>query len=326
MGDDRPARYTEGDLIVYRASGLGGCARMLTACAFPDAYPPSPWPDWFQVVLDEGSAYESLIRRRWDESTGLPTVDDQMQVELEVGEVGGKLVVVRGHIDGRCEGVAPEWTGREFKKFRESGWQTFLRKGVEIHPNYPWQVAAMMHATGWDWQFVGGRLDKDGELTEVVGMDITNPPIPFKAIRDKLMGIEKGILDGFDPKEVECRVQFPCPQYKIHDPEDEAYEIPVGGGADGKAGERAREAITRLAEVQAYGRALEANLKEWKEIGAKVSQDLRDALEELGDDAVAAKVLLIEGHRVTRVRKTISEHVRRASTQDYFSAKQAEEG
>ena len=32
MGDDRPARYLEGDRVIYRASALGGCPRALALC------------------------------------------------------------------------------------------------------------------------------------------------------------------------------------------------------------------------------------------------------------------------------------------------------
>lgn len=311
--DDRPPRYVEdgpaGPRVVYRASSLGGCDRMLVACASPDQYPPAPHPAWFQTVLDEGSAAEATIDRLWSEATGIPTTGQQMPVELDVGEFDNGPVIVRAHCDGQA-GVDPR--GREFKKFRDSTWPEFVKRAVEVHQNYPWQVGVMMWATGWDWELVGGRLTDDG-IVEVKGFAYTEPPIPFKAIFDKVRRIEQQIARGFDPKEVACSLtMFPCPQWKIHDVPDVAYEIPTTG----EVAELARAYVGQLA-------ALGPQIKELERQKKAAAEGLRGCLEVFGAEAMAARKLVTETHVISHVTKVIPEHQVKESTQDYFMVKAA---
>lgn len=224
MGDDRPARYIDPDTgnIVYRASGLGGCPRAFVALA--RGMVPAPWPADFQEILDEGTEYEDVIRKRaqekWWPSSRAEFAD---QVELDLPVMDG--IIVRAHCDDLAI-YGRDATLREYKKFRKSGWQRFLDQKVEVHANYPWQVSAMMHALiKQDYnvvcEFIGGRLDKtladDDKITDLERFTYYNPPLPMKAIIRKIAGIELLIEEGMDPSEVACTNLYPCGFFKLHD-------------------------------------------------------------------------------------------------------------
>lgn len=240
MGDDRPARYAEkqpdgGELIVYRASGLGGCPRAFVALA--QGMIPEPWPADFQVYLDEGTAFEDPIRQRalekWPVGRDVQFTD---QVELNLHVMDG--IVVRSHVDdlaieGTSDGTIA-WL-REYKKLRISGWPRFLTQKVEIHHNYPWQVSAMMHALKQDGntavcEFIGGKVDK-GELVDLERFVYQDPPLPLKAIIKKIAGIELLIEQGYDPSEVTCTNQYPCGFYKLHDEKPEVEKVELKDAA-----------------------------------------------------------------------------------------------
>lgn len=221
MSDNRPARYMELDdagneTVIYRASSVGGCEKAMLAAA--RGYDKRDHPDWFQEVLDEGSRMEEHIIAKWDFETGRPTVNQQKQIELYVGEIDGRNVIIRGHIDGEDDHENPAL--REYKKFRPSTWDKFIRQGVECGANYPWQVAIYMHGGGYDLcQFVGGKYNPDTDsIDEVEAHAITNPPIPMKAIRTKIARVERMINQGYDPMDdgVECTLTYPCGYFYLH--------------------------------------------------------------------------------------------------------------
>ena len=56
--------FIDGGLVVYRASGIGGCDRAIVAASNPNAYPPSPFPEDFQEILEEGLGVFPLDVRR----------------------------------------------------------------------------------------------------------------------------------------------------------------------------------------------------------------------------------------------------------------------
>lgn len=227
--DNRPIRYLEGDTVIYRASSIGACERALVASARRAL--PQPHPTWFQEVLDEGTLNESVISDMWDQETGIPTVDQQREFNLLIGEIDGRDVYVRSHIDG-MNGADPT-SIREYKKFRDSTWPVFLQQGVEVGANYPWQVSVAMHALCAEMdnselpacEFVGGHYagdDSGRTITEVSCSYIASPPIPLVAIRKKIARVERLINTGFDIMETPCDGKtYPCPYWKYHDPKDE---------------------------------------------------------------------------------------------------------
>lgn len=218
-GDNRPIRYEEtGEdgvtTVVYRASSLGMCDKAMLAAA--RGYPAAPHPDWFQEVLDEGTRAEQLIVDQY-QARGVEVYGQQDTVELEIGEIDSKRVIIRGHIDGRNQfGDLVE-----IKKFRDSTWGKFLTSGVEINANYPWQVAVYMHALGvGNCEFVGGHWDGE-KISEIDVKHLANPPIPMKAIRLKIARIERMIAEGLDPTDnipdIHCNeTTYPCPYWKLH--------------------------------------------------------------------------------------------------------------
>lgn len=253
LSDNRPIRYLErdadGEVVIYRASSVGACERALVASARREYA--QPHPEWFQRVLDEGTANESVISGMWEEETGIPTVDQQREFNLYIGEIDDRRVFVRAHIDGMngMDGLSI----REYKKFRDSTWPKFLEQGVEVGANYPWQVSIAMHAldaehfeahgvhpeNGIVVEFVGGHYhlmsgsdETDDAVREIVKVEprfVANPPIPLKAIRQKIARVERLINTGFDAREVPCNVNmYPCPFYRIHDAKDAraAVELP----------------------------------------------------------------------------------------------------
>lgn len=239
--DNHPIRYLEGDTVIYRASSIGACERALVASARRAL--PQPHPAWFQEVLDEGTLNESVISDMWDLETGIPTVDQQREFNLLIGEIDGRDVYVRSHIDG-MNGADPT-SIREYKKFRDSTWPNFLQQGVEVGANYPWQVSVAMHALTAELmvhgkadvacEFVGGHyelLNGGGTpddstpairaITQVECKYIASPPIPLVAIRKKIARVERLINTGFDIMETPCDGKtYPCPYWKYHDPKDE---------------------------------------------------------------------------------------------------------
>ena len=217
--DDRPFRYVEvgadgHETVVYRASAVGGCERALVATARKLVR--KPHPAWFQEVLDEGKRMEPVIDQAWQEKSDTITVNRQKTLELEIGEIDERRVIVRAHIDGEAA-----FTGdlREYKKFRDSTWDKFLRSGVEVNVNYPWQVAAMMHAGRYDvCEFVGGHYDADKDkIVDTFCHELRTPPIPLLAIKKKIARVERLINSGMDPTDdgVTCTGAYPCPYWYL---------------------------------------------------------------------------------------------------------------
>jgi hypothetical protein len=330
MGDDRPMRYVEatktGERVIYRASSLGACARAVVACArgeFAEAK-----PAWFQEVLDEGTNAEAAIRSKYRWARGVKVQDDQREVELYLGESDGREVIVRGHIDGMTwsDPDEPDYldTLFEAKKFRPSTWPKFQQSGIEVNPNYPWQVSVYMHALDLDeCDFVGG-LFVDGEITEVEIKHLAQPPISLKAIRKRVMEWEKLIAAGFDAKEVDCsKTMYPCPYFKLHDEDedDELFVFPEPGGIR----ETADVLLQSYADTVARVSVAKAVLKAAEAEKSRVADGIRVLIEEAGDMADAAKKLEGTEYVLSRVRKTIPEHTRKASEQDYFTIKKKED-
>lgn len=314
MGDDRPIRYIDPDgTVVYRASALGTCERAFVACA--TGTPAAPMPDWFREVLDEGTAAEPVISGMWELQTGLGTVDQQREYDLRIGRVGDAEVIVRCHIDGMSDDP-PGARLREYKKFRDSMWPKFLTQGVECGANYPWQVAVCMLAGDFDeCEFVGGHM-VDGVVTEVKHHLITNPPVTFKAIRDRVKRIERLIQAGFDAKEVDCnKSMYPCPYFKVHDEDDsETYEFPV----DGKEGEVAKLLVSNFAVAASKVNMLDKQLKEAKAEKDRHAVALRELLDVLGPDAKAAKKLVNSEYTLTHVTGDVPERVQKGYALDYY--------
>lgn len=236
--DNRPPRYTEGKgadkRVIYRASSLGMCDKAMVALSM--GYDPRAFPQWFQEILDEGTRSESTIRTMYEDKLrdGWPevkVVDVGKVLEMEILEG----VWLRGSIDGMLmtQNVP---TLFEAKKIRDSGWAQYLRVGVEYQNNYPMQTSAYIHMLEEelgiqpDMAFVGGHMENKGteeepdwQITEVDQHIYVDPPISLRAIKKRIVGLERLISETKAIGDLQCGDQrmFPCPVFYLHDEDEE---------------------------------------------------------------------------------------------------------
>lgn len=313
-GDNRPSRYIEerdgGELVVYRASSLNKCPRALVALA--RGYPPEPLPDFMLEVFAEGHRYEPAIIEKLEALQGADVEGRQEVYELDLGEMHGRQVVVRGSVDGEINSDSHR-TLVEIKKVRYGGWAEFCRKKVEYVDSYPWQLSAYMLAGGFhDALFVGGRLE-DGEITALSVNHYPDPPIPFKAIRDRVQQVEDLIAEGWGVPEVTCTDQYPCEFFKFHDVPDEPEEYELD--------DRYEDVVREFDVLDAAYRAQKAKADRLDRRRRKAADQLREMLGLDGARAAGAKKLVRGETVITRTVKTIAAHMRKETTQDYFTVK-----
>jgi hypothetical protein len=326
MSDDRPIRYAEHDgTIVYRASGLGACDGVILGLAA--GRKPNDVPAWLQEVFDEGHRAEPMIL---DQLLTLEpghynhlVLDTQTEWELEVGEINGRRVIVRGHSDA--------WDPNadvivECKKFRDSTWPKFMRSKVECSPLYPWQVSSYMHAAGQQGYgprllFVGGHW-VGGELPEIGVFEYADPPISLSAIRRRIARWENMIESGMDLTDLreKCSTpMFPCPMYRKGCPNelDDSTVVEL-------TGDYILAAETLIAELEKEGRITKtANemLKSSKERKSVLEDGLRALQEALVDDGVVdapPKKMRVGEYVVSHVNSDVPEKVVKGYTLDYF--------
>lgn len=320
--DHRPMRYVEFNTdgtpmrVVYRASSLGGCERAFVACA--TGHEARPHPQWFQNVLDEGTFAEAQINAWWEAATSIPTVLQQQElilttaIEADVVHDGATYtvpVVVKAHVDGFAEPTSgmDRVTVREYKKFRPSTYPNFQRQGVEVHKNYPWQIAAVMHAirqvpsdppseplvemVGALW----GKRDGEGDDVPDHVIDTTchmidMPPIPMKAINKKIARIEGLIADGYMPQDVDvvcAEDSYPCPYWYLHPSElagGKKADKPVTKKISLSPDDPVALALIHRQGYDARVAALESDLKKIKQARDEVNQQIERFLEERGID------------------------------------------
>lgn len=338
MGDDRPARYVETlkngrpVRVVYRASSLGGCERAFVATG--RGIVGSPHPDWLLEVFEEGNRAESQILRMWEEAGAPPTIGEQDELEIEVGEVELAWhdmtcevpIIVRAHIDGRALDLdgSGQYVLRECKKFRDSTWPVFLSKGCEINVLYPWQLSAMMHAVAAESadgktyplvEMIGGHW-QDDHVTEIVTRFIDNPPIPLKAIKKKVARIERLLAEGYDPTDAEVvctENQYPCPFWKLHTAK------PPVEGVDIVLSDVERESMLQEMVLSAQMAVLVKQVEGLKAQRNEHRQVLQAALVNQG---VAPKgVGYVDGYAVQWTETTRKAHEVKESTSSYVSVK-----
>lgn len=340
-GDDRPVRYIDtdadgNDVVVYRASGLASCDRVFVAYA--NGHTPAPLPEFMAEVFAEGHRWETAIIEGYEAECGVKTFDHQREVVLDLGTIRGSHVIIRGHIDGLSTDGQATWVF-DAKKIRDSGWADFMRRGIEMQANYPWQMSVYFHAlvaegvdlAGWD--LVGGHLEgkgDDAQLVEVRNKTGMDAPLPFKAIRRKVAAIEKLIADGLDVGEVPCNVdQYPCPFYKLHDEkgdlderaedadDDEVFAWPEDDG-------ELDALLIGFADASESVRHLTAKLKTAEEAKKAAARGLYAAIEHYEDQgADKASKLVGRGWEVSRTRRDVPEKVVKGYSMDYLQIKQA---
>lgn len=319
MGDDRPNRYLDPDgTVVYRASSLGMCDGVVLGLAA--GRKPAKTPEWMLEVYEEGNVAEPLILAMLAEQHDIEVGTDQHEVELEIGEINDRRVIVRGHTDGWKE-TSDAVTIVEAKKFRDSTWPKFQRSGVECMDIYPWQVSVYMHAALQDGlaptlYFVGGHWDGEGGISEIGMFTHMDPPIPFKDIRKRVARWENLIEQGLDVTDLEsCSTRmFPCAMFGKGCPSETAEVVThEWKGADNEVAVELGKILVKQAGIKKTANQMLTNAeKEYK----NASEGLRALIEATGVDE--ARKFTIDGVTITRVVKETPAHERKASKSDYF--------
>jgi hypothetical protein len=328
MGDDRPIRYLDPDgTVVYRASGLGVCDGIILGLA--RGRRPNRIPDWLLEVFEEGSRMEQPILDHVIDSHPDLVLDQQTEWTLEIGEINDRLVIVRGHSDGfdiTAEQIV------EAKKFRPSTWPKFLQQKVECSPLYPWQTSVYMHAArqlGIEaaLMFVGGEyipeliengvVVQEEHIKSVRIFQYPDPPIPFNAIRKRIVRWENLIEDGLDVTDLTepCTPrQFPCAMFGKGCPSEALKDEVVTV----KVPDRHREVVSKIIDelesqgriITTFQRGIDAAKEKKKNLEAGLAgivEDMESAGEITGkarlqlDDVVLNRVAYtVEEKQVTR--------------------------
>ena len=144
MSDDRANVYEEEGTVIYRASGLGSCTKMLVAQRL--GYRPMATPQRAQGWFDRGVRHEAACIAVM-ESEGWELADTgeaQSEINLKIGNS-----IVRGHKDGR--GKHPDFGNKRFVIEAKSpkSWQMFVDELYSPSPSflvekYKWQISAYM--------------------------------------------------------------------------------------------------------------------------------------------------------------------------------------
>lgn len=331
MSDDRPARYVEDGNVIYRASAVGGCIRSMVAMA--RGIKPTPHPEWFQEVLDEGTNAEKRIMElagNYRSGNGAPqgiALDGrfgaQREVELLVGHIDGKNVIIRGHTDGI--GIMPgmgEQYVVEAKKFRPSTYGKASREGAAYTEYYSWQLSIYMLATGLNGLWVAGLFDPNVKTVNQVKCHVyVRPIVDLATIKQKVAKVERLINEGYGPDEVECSGNYPCGFWFLHDGKEEA----VAWELDTDDPEVC-DVVRRYLDV-------EDALKTEKSIVTRLENEKKELVKQLRKVIAATNAPTdakkftaeLDGMKVffTRVVKEYPEATRtiKAYTQDYFTVR-----
>lgn len=226
-----PPVYERDGKVVYRASSLGGCVRMLALAR--QGFDPVPAGGAILEVFEAGRRAEEQV---W--AKGIISGTAQDYVELAISET----IVVGGHLDcwdpeQPTYGIDPEvhgpnpfakkfGSGRvyEVKSQSEAEW-----KPIEQSPfwgRYKFQISVYMHATGLPLTVLRVQRRKDGTVAFEERQDYQSPPVSLAEIRARVFQVE--LMARRDLSGDECeKIEYPCPFYYTH----------VRGGEDGDSGD-----------------------------------------------------------------------------------------
>ena len=231
--DDRPSRYVEEGVTIYRASALGSCPKVLVAIGM--GMTPEPPPAWLLPKFDQGIAGEPVVKRML-EGMGWKVYADQHLVQLRIGS----RFMVRGHLDClMTKGHVGEHGERvgEIKCVSRAYRDEIVKV---LPPLYHWQCAVYGRVLGLPVTLVLGVKDEAGnvEHVELIDVDVAGPV----AVKMRVYSIERHIADGTWPA---CSYrQFPCPFPELcDDPVPEATE-------DWELEERLAESLVGIRHVR----------------------------------------------------------------------------
>jgi len=191
--------YTIGEVVYYRASSLGGCARML-ALARQGFEPLEPRGQIVEVF----KAGVEAERQVW--AKGIVQGKAQEYVELPISS----SIKVAGHLDA--------WTPElvyEIKSQSEGEWGPIEKSSLWYR--YKFQISVYMHATGLPLTIIRVRRNSDGSISDEERQDYKagDAPVSLAEIRAKVFQVE--LLARRDLSDSGCeKVEYPCPFYYTH--------------------------------------------------------------------------------------------------------------
>lgn len=230
MADNRPSRYVEDGVVVYRASALGSCMKALVALGLGHAG--TNFPDWLYERFQEGIDGEpwviNKLRENWrimDPREGHQHQwhDDQLYVEIPVGQ----HIIIRGHADGigTCF-LAPVYEDG----YGETEWHTGDKRLIEVkcatEDNTTVVLRTLPSLYAWQISVYGGffhlpvmlaigvKDQQTRELVNVVTQMWDELPYSMSQIKMRVMEIEQWIakeeLPNCDHKQWPCPYQWLC--------------------------------------------------------------------------------------------------------------------
>jgi len=198
MSDEPPVFERDG-MVVYRASSLGGCKRMLALArqGYDAVSPPADMLKVFQA----GHAAE---REVW--AKGIVKGVAQEYVELPISAT----IKVVGHLDCWDKQTRSIY---EVKSQSSEEWGP-IRKG-RLWERYAVQISVYMLATGLPLTVIRVKRGKEGGIEEEQREEFDVPPVTIEEIRRRVFEVE--MLARRDLSETACeKVEFPCPFFYTH--------------------------------------------------------------------------------------------------------------
>ncbi|GIV04087.1 MAG: hypothetical protein KatS3mg015_2917 [Fimbriimonadales bacterium] len=210
--------YFDDDLVVYRASGVGGCVRALWAAR--RGMSPVEHPDWLMEKFAEGVRAEPVILDLLTEH--LRKIDDDadcfdFQQEIEIPVLPN--VIIRGHIDAKAR-LHERTKLIEVKALAESTYERLMSaidngEFADAFPQYAYQLSCYMQALKLEGLLVVGIKDENGDVARIDLRDFAEPPVPLRRIKKRIVDLERMAEDMSMPA---CSVDlFPCQFYYLHD-------------------------------------------------------------------------------------------------------------
>lgn len=265
MGDDRPNRYVEDGVTVYRASGLGGCVKALAALGL--GHEPLDHPEWLRGKFDEGIRGEPVVigmmeADGWkfvDERDGwwLNWHDGQIMVEIPVGS----RCIIRGHLDGvavryRAESNVAELRVGDGRRMVEvkccsEGYAAEVLRRLPVM--YDVQISAYMGWLGLPGVLAVGVKDREtGEVVRVATKEIAVPPRSLAKVKARVMEIERRVREGelgaCDYRQYPCQFPWLC---------DEIVGSGPGGVLDATSDEELMDVMAASVRAVRIKKALE---------------------------------------------------------------------
>jgi len=233
MSDNRPIAYREGDISIYRGSGVGSCVKALVAAMQGYEENRSEFTDRIMsAAAAEGNLHEPAVVEALKEM-GWKVGHQQDQVDIKIVP----RVFIRFHPDGigrppraRKDRVIEI---KSMSKTRYKKWLSYPDAATAlVSPEfikYGYQISSEMHFYAMEAEYVVKNRDS-GELNI---QHLKTPPISWSQIRRRIIEAEKwrkkGELPGCD---VDAAEKFFCPFPYLHDdlpfaPEEDDENAPV---------------------------------------------------------------------------------------------------